>query len=59
MILVKEKVQCLICLHIVAVIKEYNMKRHYEYAVYTGKLRKNKVCQLDSVVLIQKVCLPT
>ena len=42
----KEKAQCLICLQCISVLKEYNIKRHYEtshkdYAVYTGNDNNN------------------
>lgn len=45
----KDKVLCLICKDIIAVFKEYNIKRHYEtkhrekYVSFEGKLRTAKV----------------
>jgi hypothetical protein len=55
----KDKVQCLICLHTISAMKEYNIKRHYEtthkdYEVYTGKLREDKLSQLDRSLCKQK-----
>ena len=45
---VKGKVQCLICLQTIAVLKEYNVRRHYitmhseTYDVITEEMRKEK-----------------
>ena len=42
------KALCLVCNETIAVVKEYNIKRHYEtkhiqyYSKYTGSLRKEK-----------------
>ena len=47
-----EKVQCLICCAIIAVHKEYNIRRHYEslhkkkYHVYKGKMRQEKMSEV-------------
>ena len=55
-----EKVQCLICCAIIAVHKEYNIRRHYEslhkkkYHVYKGKMRQEKVSELKSSLVKQK-----
>jgi len=56
---VEANVQCLKCLHTVAVVKDYNIKRHYEtthmeYTVYTGKLSEDKLRRLESAVSKQK-----
>lgn len=54
------KVQCLICCAIIAVRKEYNIRRHYDslhkekYHVYTGKIRHEKVSQLKSSLMKQR-----
>ncbi|XP_067945214.1 general transcription factor II-I repeat domain-containing protein 2B-like [Watersipora subatra] len=47
----KGKCVCLICIETVAVMKEYNVRRHYEtkhqaYASYTGAEREQKVNQM-------------
>ena len=57
---VKDKVQCLICLHYVALLEKYNIKRHYkprlkEFAVDIGKLRLDELCQLEFILSKQKV----
>lgn len=50
--LLKEKPICLICSESVSVLKEYNLKRHYEtkhsakYDVFTGSKRKQKMEEL-------------
>lgn len=46
----KGKCVCLICTEIMAVMKEYNVRRHYEtkhqaYASYTGAEREQKLKQ--------------
>ena len=48
---VKDTSHCLICQQKIAVMKEYNMRRHYEtthrdkYDAYKGKVREEKVKQ--------------
>lgn len=53
------KCVCLICQESVAVMKEYNVKRHYErkhhsFKCYTGAERDQKVKQLAAVLLAQQ-----
>ncbi|XP_030613825.1 general transcription factor II-I repeat domain-containing protein 2 [Archocentrus centrarchus] len=56
---VKGKCVCLICTETVAVMKEYNLRRHYEtkhqtYASYTGAEREHKVKQMAASLLAQQ-----
>ena len=50
----KEKAVCLICKEMVAVFKEFNIRRHYEtrhggqYASLLGQVRRDKVARLKS-----------
>ena len=51
---------CLICSQQVAVVKEYNIKRHYEthaekYGEYTGQLRTQKLNELASSLQKQQL----
>ena len=51
---VKDTSHCLICQQKIAVVKEYNMRRHYEtmhrnkYDAYKGKVREEKIKQLKA-----------
>lgn len=56
---VKGKCVCLICNESVAVMKEYNVRRHYEtkhqtYMSYTGVEREQKVKQMTTILLAQQ-----
>lgn len=57
---VRDTILCLICQQTIAVVKEYNIRRHYEtmhkdkYSAYAGKLRENKVMQLKSAFRKQR-----
>src|SRR5580765_4591990 len=48
----QKKPQCLVCLSVIAVLKEYNLKRHYmtnhlsEYEKYIGDARESVVIDL-------------
>ncbi|XP_029656889.1 general transcription factor II-I repeat domain-containing protein 2-like [Octopus sinensis] len=56
----KQKAYCLICHEHLSVMKEYNIRRHYEtnhapiYSKYTGKLREDKVESLKRTLQIQQ-----
>ena len=61
-----EKIVCLICQQVISVMKEYNVKRHYEashedYVAYVGEQRKEKVVKLKNALsakqtIFKKVC---
>ena len=58
---VKRKCVCLICHESVAVMKDYNVRRHYEtkhqtYTSYTGAEREEKVKQMEASLLPQQQC---
>ncbi len=43
--MLNEKLHCLVCYKTISVLKEYNIKRHYntnhnDFNIYTGKLKK-------------------
>ena len=48
---VRDTIQCLVCMQSISVVKEYNVRRHYDtlhrekYEAFTGKLREEKVQQ--------------
>lgn len=54
------KALCLICNETVAVLKEFNVRRHYEtkhkskYSNLTGKLREDKIASLKNSLSIQR-----
>ncbi|XP_075207832.1 general transcription factor II-I repeat domain-containing protein 2-like [Anomaloglossus baeobatrachus] len=54
------KVQCLICFQFIAVLKDYNVRRHYmthhgeQYEALSGKLRDEKVQQLKASLKKQR-----
>ncbi|KAE9522238.1 hypothetical protein AGLY_017364 [Aphis glycines] len=56
----QKKPQCLVCLNIIAVLKEYNLKRHYmtnhssKYDKYTGVARENVVIDLKRKLQTQQ-----
>ena len=55
----KGKCVCLICNESVAVIKEYNVRRHHEtkhqtFTSYTGTERKEKVKQMTASLITQQ-----
>lgn len=54
-----EKIVCLICQQVISVMKEYNVKRHYEanhedYVAYVGEQRKQKVVKLQTALSAQQ-----
>ena len=57
---VRDTTPCLICQQKIAVMKEYNMHRHYEtmlrdkYNAYKGKVREEKVKQLQAAFCKQR-----
>ena len=57
---VRDTTQCLICQQKIAVMKEYNMRRHYEtihrdkYDAYKGKVWEEKVKQLKAAFCKQR-----
>ena len=57
---VRDTTQCLICQQKIAVMKEYNMHRHYKtmhqdkYDAYKGKVREEKVKQLKAAFCKQR-----
>ena len=59
-IAVRDTTQCLICQQKIAVMKEYNMRRHYETMhrdkcdAYKGKVREEKVKQLKAAFCKQR-----
>jgi len=61
---VRDAGHCLICNQNIAVMKEYNIRRHFEtmhrdkYDAYKSKLREEKVKQLKSAFLNKEVSLP-
>lgn len=56
----KEKAVCLICQNIVAVFKEYNLRRHYQtqhkdkYDCLVGEVRKDKILKLKHTLTTQQ-----
>ena len=55
----KNKPTCLICKQVIAVIKEYNIQRHYsanhqDYKAYSGQIRKDKVQSLKRELSVQQ-----
>uniref|UniRef100_A0A8C4SXG7 SPIN-DOC-like zinc-finger domain-containing protein n=1 Tax=Erpetoichthys calabaricus TaxID=27687 RepID=A0A8C4SXG7_ERPCA len=53
------KIDCLICNNVIAIPKEYNIKRHYEthcetHDKYTGTLREDKLREMKSNLLNQQ-----
>uniref|UniRef100_A0A8C8SQM6 SPIN-DOC-like zinc-finger domain-containing protein n=1 Tax=Pelusios castaneus TaxID=367368 RepID=A0A8C8SQM6_9SAUR len=56
----KEKVVCLMCQDLVAVFKEYNLRRHYEtrhkdkYDCLVGQVRKDKILKLKNGLTTQQ-----
>lgn len=54
------KLQCLVCMNIVSVPKEYNVRRHYttmhenKYATYTNESRRALVADLKKKLKQQK-----
>ncbi|CAN2391365.1 general transcription factor II-I repeat domain-containing protein, partial [Pristimantis euphronides] len=53
---VKDRAQCLVCFQFIAVLKEYNVRRHYttqhgvQYEALSGKLHDEKVLQLKASI---------
>ncbi len=60
--MLNENLHCLVCYKTISVLKEYNIKRHYDtnhndFNIYTGKLRKEKLSELEIKATKQQVMM--